>query len=675
MSVKGGQVEIRISRGARNATARLLTPEIERLIRRQNIETSDINCMKWPVFGLSRYATCRLLVMQRDLMDLIASDPGEWSDETFSASDDGFRIWFIIGSTSMSERTCFNRMHLSRIEPLMVSEFGKENYGEAMYIATFHCDRWAARSNRFDADLSGTVLGQYFSRSWDAASFNDSYQSADRPVASSVISDGVQYKLNQSSYWRLFRTGTDIYDDSSGGSAVEIRGVDTMLQKPLTAMIDEVSQRASVAIAYTPTATTESPGSYRFAVVDISSGAQRMVSFLNEYKADIQAGSLLDIADGTSPSVLSGFASLARIPNVIAQTIRPKRAIVGVKRNMVADGTPPDVFSQSETSSATAGTGQFQSEYLNDPFSRSIPTDAIDRVALAGFPKFGEGGAVHISADNWQQASRDDRRDYSVSTYGTPLSEAENIANDVAGRWAYRYSSGVCDIWFRGWIFPEYTSAWPGGSWIELRLQTDRDGFGFPTTRIHGDIDDPMLGPVADDRQHEVEGSGMAQVWRGEDGRLRVHVGYPFGIPCLIKIIGREIIAAGTKAWRYSAKIVYRKNSDTGATTYKGGLESFSDLDIADPVIVAYNLMELANDSGYAGPGYELPLAQAGFDVIPIGGDRSSGSHDVIVQAMLYMGSKGGENRTIAYFSAANAVDGDCPAPLTQDTILDGGEY
>lgn len=675
MSVKGGQVEIRITRGDRNATARLLTPELERAIARQNIGTADINCMKWPVFGLSRHATCRLLMLQRDMMQLLASDPEDWSDETYSANDDGFRVWFIIGSEADSSSTCFSRMHVAKIEPLMLSEFGKEGYGEAFYIVTFKCDRWAARSNRFDADLSGSVLGQYFSRGWDPAAFVDSYQSSDRPLAGNVISGAIT-KFNQTSYWRLFRTGTDAFSDSSSGASLEIRGIDTLLQKPLAVMVDEVAQRAGVAIAYTPSpSTTASPGVYRFTVVDVYAGAQRMVSFLNDYSVDIQAGSILDIKDGTGASTLSGFSALARVPNVIAQSIRPKRAIVAVKRNMVADGTPPDVFSLSETTAATSGTGKFQSEYLNDPFSRSIPSDAIDRVAVSGSPTFGEGGAVHINADNWQTAARTDRRAYSVTNYASPFSEAENISNEVAGRWSSRYQSGICDIWFRGWIFPSHLTAWPGGSWIELRLQTDSRGFGFPTTRICGDIDDPMLGPVADDRQHEVEGSGMAQVWRGEDGRIRVHVGYPFGIPCLIKIISRESIGGGAKIWRYTAKIVYRKGSDTATTTYKGGIESFLDIDASDPTLIAYNLSELANTAGYAAPGYTLPLAQQGFDVVPIGGDRTSGTHEVIVPAMLYLGSNGAEHRTVAYFCLTNAIDGECPTPLTLDQSLDGGTY
>lgn len=678
MSAPQGRVAIEISRGDRNAYARLLTPELQQLIERQNIDCSDINCMKWPLFGLSRHATCKLLLMQRDLMDLLASDVDDWDDDTYTASNDGFRIWFVVGSKASCTRNAFLRMHIAEIKPLMLSEYGKQNFGEAFYIVTFKCDRWAARGNRFDTDYAGSILGQYWSRSWDPSAFVDSYQSADRPTVSQVVNTMVTSRLNQSSYWRMYRAGTDAYDASTvtsaaWASAEGLRGIDTMLGKPLTVAIDDIAARSGVAMLYVSAGITNSPGIYKVSAIDISAGNQRMVSFLNQYKNDIQAGSVLDIKDGTGAGTLSEIAALARIPNVVAQPIRPAKAIVGIRKNRVADGTPPDVFSQSLTTADTQGVGEFENPNLSDPFNKTIQQSPINRVAQLGYPYFGEGGSCFINADNWDNAERSERRNQSVITYGSPYSNAENIANEVALRWAGKYQSGVCDIWLRSWVMPTVEQTWPGGSWIEFRLQTDGQGFPFPTTHIYGSIDDPLLGPVADDSQHDVEGSGMVQTWRGEDGRLRVHVGMPFGIPCLIRIVGNESI--GSNVWRYTAKIIRKPGSDTAATTFKGGLETFTGLTNPEPEIVAYNLCEANNTGSFAGPGYKLPLVQDGFNVLPIGKDRDDILHDVVVQAMLYMGSTGAANRVCAYFCLHNAIDGECDTSAFVEPTYDGGTY
>jgi len=673
-----GRVSIEISRGDRTAYVRLLTPELKALIERQNIDCSDINSMKWPLFGLSKHATCKLLLMQRDLMDLLADDVGDWSDDTYTQSNDGFRIWFIVGSALACERNAFNRMHIADIKPLMLSEYGKPTYGEAFYIVTFKCDRWAARGNRFDTDYAGSVLGQYWSRSWDPAAFVDSYQSADRPTVAQVVNTMVTSRLNQSSYWRMYRAGTDSYDASTvtsaaWSSAEGLRGIDTLLNKPLTVVLDDIAARSGVALLYKPTGLPTAPGAYQISAIDISAGNQRMVSFLNDYEGDIQAGALMDIKDGTGAGTLQDIAAIARIPNVVAQPIRPAKAIVGVRKNRVADGTPPDVFSQSLLSSDTQGTGEFENPNLNDPFSRTIQKSPINRVAQLGYPNFGEAGAKYISADNWDAAERSDRRNESVVTYGSPYNSAETIANEVALRWAGKYAAGICDIWFRSWIMPRVDQSWPGGSWLEFRLQTDGQGFPFPTTRIHGSIDDPMLGPIADECQHDVEGSGMVQTWRGEDGRMRVHVGMPFGIPCLIRIVGNESI--GSNVWQYTAKIIRKPGSDTSATTFKGGLETFLGLSNPEPQIIAYNLCEANNNAGFAGPGYKLPLVQDGFNVLPIGKDRDDVLHDVVVQAMLYMGSTGAANRVCAYFCLHNAIDGECDTSAFVEPTYDGGSF
>ena len=152
-STPQGRVYIEISRtvtgGGSSVTTtknpRLMTAEIRKLIERQNIDCADINCMKWPILGLSRYATFKCLMLQSDLRALI---PGPYSPET-----DGFTVRFIVNNATDSASTAsFNRMHLAHIQPLMISEYGDASYGEAFYLCTFHCDRWAARGYRISGE-------------------------------------------------------------------------------------------------------------------------------------------------------------------------------------------------------------------------------------------------------------------------------------------------------------------------------------------------------------------------------------------------------------------------------------------------------------------------------------------------------------------------------------------
>ena len=222
---------------------------------------------------------------------------------------------------------------------------------------------------------------------------------------------------------------------------------------------------------------------------------------------------------------------------------------------------------------------------------------------------------------------------------------------------------------------PNNDQIWAGGSWIELRLQMDGKGFAFPTTRIYGSLDDPLLGPVTDDSQHEIESSGLVKTWRGEDGRLRVHVGQPFGIPCLLRIVSNE--PWGDNVWRYTAKIALKSNQLQNPHTFKGLIAKFEEVPNTtldgEPEITAFNLCEVNNSAGFAGPGYKLPLVQDGFRVLPIGEDRDGVLHEVVVQAMLYKDTS--LNEQYAYFCLHNAIDGECDTSAFVEPTYDGGTF
>jgi hypothetical protein len=713
MSAAQGAVSIEISRRTTDdslvtVNARLLTPQLKELIERQNVDCADINCMKWPLFGWSRHATCKLLLTQRDLLTLTtgSTDPEVWFNADYRRSVDfGYLIWFIVGSKAQSVKTAFSRMRVAQIQPLMISQFGLPNFGEAFYIATFKCDRWAGRGKRafmkvFDPPLSTEPNENYYPRSWKQDEYVngtnldcltikqifDRFHSFGDPVWLPWLKKPNQEAgYSRPNYWDMAPDGaaSDVFDDSTVSNyryeeMFPPISVGDLTQKPLLVVADDVAVKAGVALAYKPNyATAQEVGSYLtgkfvWSVIDINKGNERMVSFLNEYKNDIIAGSVYDIVDGTedpngfptSPA-LEGIASIARIPNLISQQVRPDRIVVDMRRTELADGSPPNVFADSQFKSDFP-LRQYH-KYLSNPFDRTVPSRKYEGFIV----RVGESCGAYISADSWQGATRGEKQFYKDVIYS-------NMPNDVYRvneRYGEKYLSGACDIWFRSWIMPNNDQIWAGGSWIELRLQMDGKGFAFPTTRIYGSLDDPLLGPVTDDSQHEIESSGLVKTWRGEDGRLRVHVGQSFGIPCLLRIVSNE--PEGDNVWRYTAKIALKSTELPNPHTFKGLIAKFEEVPNTtldgEPEITAFNLCEVNNSAGFAGPGYKLPLVQDGFRVLPIGEDRDGVLHEVVVQAMLYKDTS--DNEQYAYFCLHNAIDGECDTSAFVEPTYDGGSF
>jgi len=735
MSAPQGIVEIEIARlvpaqepeegqeqgpgSLRTVYARLLTPEIQQLIERQNINCADINSMKWPLFGLSRHATCKILLLQRDLMQLLCVNNDDWRNTEFRPNKDGFRIWFIVGSKEESLRSCFNRMHIADIQPLMVSAFGKTlaplppdpppepgeevpvqppvPWGEAMYIVTFKCDRWAARGNRAVGSVQDT-----YSRSWDPAEqleyHPELYKTCENVVEQAITS---QMGTLAFDFWQLFRTGVDTYSDNSGIEWDEIfstakpSGMGNFNRKPIPAYVDEICSRISACVEYTPSSVisdTIIPGKYNFSLWDVGSKAplSPIEDFLKDYGKDIIAGCIKHDNDIPDPDDNEDRPTAAEFPNVIRLSTKPKDIMVAMRWEQKADGRPPDVFRVLEevNNNLPNAKSWFQSSYLNNPFSNTPnfkfynvgDSNVIIEDPLYAGDKVEHGDAYVgvYNADTWLSnlGSFYQSRSSIVApvVLDHPFSnEHKNIYWSLANRVNAKYTSGVCDLWLRSWIMPYI--CWPGANWIEFRLQLDGKGFPFPVTHLYGDIDDPLLGPVPDDGTLDIEPSGMVQTWRGEDGRQRIHVGMPFGIPCLIRIVGNESI--GDNAWKYTAKIVFRHEAPAFAE-YHGGLRGFDvNSPEPEPEIIAYNLCEAANGASFAGPGYKIPLIQDGFRVLPVGEDRDGVLHDVIVQAMLYMdhGGQSLTNKIQAYFCLHNAIDGECDTSAFVEPTYDGGTY
>lgn len=776
MSASVGGVEIEISRAfpgepLRSIYARLLTPEIEAICRRQNIDTADINSLKWPIFGLSRYATAKILVLRSDLFRLLMKEEDNWQALEPDASNNKyypFRIWFKSGALPAgSEATCFNRMWLANITPLAVTASGivlqkpitdengdpvidpatgeqevlVTNEGEALYILTFHDSRWLHR---------GTRLTEVALNGWDKTIAPRSWrndlvlQNVDPPDGRRSPDVIVYYALTDQLGMQNDRPNAGIFNYGSGSGSIDFYndiypsysllygispseewftgfpGMDSITSRPLVEFCDYLMTKCNVAMHVRPRGLEEPIGQYEFTPLGYSrptSGSSTYTiypfrEFMARYGDDLIAGSVFgkmsSFVSGGNPSSPQNAKWVDRIISYapFEETSKEKVDVV-VRHANIPDGRPPDVFKVDHYNRTSNG---LTSEYLPEPFSQNIP--GIYNGYYYG--NAGNRSNSTIFADepmtSAQIAAVDERVNRSKDLFYDLTDPSLIITPKLTSRdfeelgWYYmnsvnaRRNHEVCDLWFRGWIeVPPPEETWMGAAWIEYRLQTDSSGFGFPTTRIYSDYYDPLFVPQADDRPLEVSTSGLAKSWRDARGKNHISVEWPFGIPCLIKITGNTgPFNAGVKAWSYQAKLIYKGvvfDNSSGQyppppsdplASWPGQLKDFSKLDPAwaNQTIVAYNLAELANTSTFAGPGYKLPLAQSGFDILPIGLDRLGEQHEVIVQATLYM-SVGYEdtddvNRPadtpVAYFCLTNAIDGDCPTPLTDNTY-DGGVY
>lgn len=777
----------------RNAYARLLTPELEVLIRNQNIETRDINSMKWPLFGLSRHAVCKLLMLRTDLLILISDDPENIpeSADSFSFANNEFRIWFRCTDDPADEGQVFTRMHIAKVTPLAVTGNGyvkkvprfDENgdpviengnqveddvhEGEALYIVEFRCDRWWWSSFRkftfspWVATGTGSCGLGYPAQTPFRTSWVESHNNGDVSGAGNA-GDMIQKLLegkavfgcglggqdsSEPAFFRPYEQDTfSIFEDH----LLRAASGNYDRHRPIVEVIDEICRECHLVISYRQSGSIASGygGSYTLATFDIHLPAyeEELRNFLTRHGDNVIAGAIdtENILNQEFSDPTSTYSSRwPRMINLapITKTITYSDSFLIAHRASIPDGRPPNVFSDISAygeSNFSSGSFTLTQQYLPNPFSEFQPydivTDYFDEtaglllstrprfIALKKFPSAYIDLTSTSTVREWQARNRYQGQSLIYSQVGSsewyhlgqtgkpkpldPVDSAQKF-DDETDLYNSRRISNTCDIWLNKWWMPASDEIWLGAAWIELRLQTDEDGFGFPTTRIWSDYEDPLFCSVADDKPLDIRATGLAKAWRDSDGKTRVHVAWPFGIPCLIKIIGLYTdtgtggqLNSGVKAWAYKAKVVMKGQGGSGSSfpkrypshpstglEYTGQLvDFFGSGSSTEDYLVAYNLAELANTTSFSAPGYKMPIAQQGFDVLPIGKDRDGNYHEVIVQAMVYWSderdpadplvSPAQKSRLpVAYFCLTNAIDGECPTPLTLDQSLDGGTY
>lgn len=720
--------------GARSVCARLLTPELERLISRQNINVSEINCMKWPVRGLSRWASCKLLMLKSDLFDLLSNnpslrpplstnafyDPGEptpGQDKSEKASNLGFTIWFVVGSTDQSASTRFPRMHLAKITPLMCSEFGLPDAGEAMYLVEFRCDRWKARGSRLRfrpgedrrSDNETGFATSYRNRQFglQAVSASAQYAKGMSPEEffASVLQSSGPSPWNLTSFsgaekptYNLVRpqdlvSSSTFSQEWEGINKLQGPPVDDIFHRPYLTVIDELAHKCGSVFTYLPdpSGLIFTDGRYQLQVIDM----RGWLGAYTDYSAIFQ-DVICGAANFTSINTITRFCNSDIVNWGISEATN-----VAVSYPIIEapDGRPPAVlFNRNADACATGGnessatfvaadvSAQYEGEIkslglLPSPFSKGISASAYYYQFSSPHLFSGEGGTAWFTTDIPSIIPADPERGISQAANSDLFS-----SNGIDQFRLTVYPNA--DVWLRGWRMPTVdptTGTARNFAWVELRLQTDSKGFGFPTSRWYSDPDDPMVKWQEDVGQTSVEGIGMVQTYVGLDGRTRVCVRPQFPIPCVLSIIDNEQI--GDNCWKYRAKIVRKERDIDGKVTAGGffsGIETMDDFD-EEEVVICYNLNELGNGSGFAGPGYKLPLSQAGFSVLPIGQDRDGTKSPVLVLAHLiraqdpYLPSGtptyGSMNRTVGYFSMHNAIDGACVSPITLVEDIDGGVF
>lgn len=720
--------------------ARLLTEEICAMAQRQNIDCADVNCMKWPIFGISRHAECKVLLLRSDIAKLCAefwSNVEQTSDKVYS-----FAIRF---RNPDNTSVYFPRMYLTDVQPLVASMFGPVDAGEALYICTFKDERWARRCDRWYR--SSKNLNDISTLSWDRNTLEGSDASTGMGVSSIQLRDFAlccmgksglmeslgfrmlahrdieldfghildEYEVDES----RIQLGSTTLDPWRRWELDPPKFIGSADHRPWQKLLDESLTRAGMAVAIVPSTDYALPNKAVFNFVG-ETDQELAAEFMATRKADIIAGSVKisgEIADEKHASELKENKFFLRDPDLLhyivplyfGQQLRSRSLTILSKRSAPADGRPPAVFSPSQgTTAHSFGTGNgtawnMRSKFLNPPiYSQSgfgwtadledfrDPLPSYSPNKKPTIPKGAGNFIVESDVSAWGRG--DSLFDPIHHTSNSPMSgfvrlergsldqASSDYAYAIRDRSERAMRAAVSDIWLRGFHFPE--APWTGGTTLELRLQTDGKGFGFPVTRIHGSLEDPIVSPQESDGSEIVEGSGMVRTYRGEDGRTRVHVEWPFGIPCLIRIVNATRIEAGVDAWRYEARLIMKaftgNENVNGFAGYYGGVGqpmiSGSDVyDTDEPTFYAYNLPELANKAAFSAPGYKKPLTTPGFSVLPIGQDRDGGLHTVVVQGMIYNQSGrtqrlpgfeedlfNDRNFPIIYFCMTNAIDGTC---------------
>lgn len=732
-------------------SARLLTDELKQLIERQNIDCSDINCMKWPIMGMSRHATCKVLLLKSDLHNLLTfGDPSAYSGGAAYREDhqaqfrsntqllgllgqntigeaDGpyyteYRIWFL---SDPNEATYFNRMHIADIQPLMVSGFGNPEHGEALYIVTFKCFRWARRSMSFASIERPEVLpglslndGQFLNFARNGTYPNSSSNTSDRSVVSFyefACSPGMlsqfapdirntvwQYKpttVDLFAPWFILpyrtllaaRFGTPdndliacpfyssdfLWDEIRRGEVTPLR-LDTGRHTPYQSLLDEVLCDTTSAVhSVIPFGSASNRGQYAHTLMSLGFVNFGESNFINRVSDSIIAGTLG--GNLASRSKLNDTAVKYIVPMQITAQMTPPCGIYGVP-SVAPNGDPPAIFDEYK------GYEHANRRPTPQSVGRWSGLDTMNKrhvTASQHGMEFGRGDHLYGNR-GWGEIISDFSGGYGTFSQSAQsasfINDKDHPNRKMARRLSIRYqiaSQNAADIWVRGWVMPTPSELDGWMQWIELRLQTDGKGFGFPTTRIWFDRNDPLVCPQFEDGNGKVKGLGLIKTWKGFDGKDRICLDYPFGIPCLIMVIDNERITAGVDAWRYTCVFVQKSNrpdeqiipavTELSDELY-GGLEDIEVDDDGDPLnpqrlysrkSVAYNLSEAANRSDFTAPGYKKPLVQPGFNVLPIGQDKDGNKRHVVVQGFIYRG--GEDHRTCVYFSMPNAIDGDCP--------------
>jgi hypothetical protein len=787
--------------GRREVCARLLTPEIVAMMQRQNLDPSNVNSMIWPVFGLSRHATCQLLMTRRDIIDLCARDPQivapaggqntavKWNPQA------SYRIWFICGSKETSETTRFDRMRIAEIQPLVAVEMGDPVIGDALYIVTFKCDRWAWRSHRFFGAWrtgSSDLNLHSFSDPWptdipaSAEVGSPSYKpipvESITPDLHAFLDNNIEKVELEDIYFHI----SHLFDKENTNDPEDIPGTVKSWTAYFVGRFDQIlysdavnvefsnlwSLRASSASlfseidricgtigrpqAYFPIAKNSEiaeidglqteEGKFFIGDIEYYGPAQNSAidSIESTYRTRLIAGTLGRIErsarDGEYSAGQPFWVDFSEIRyntspywDIVSMPVAtsPDGYIGNIWNNhwrwqAVADQSATNQIIPTGVPPQSPGTQLISEGYNHNPFSDQVflsfchmsldfvsyvaPKDASTFGPFADFyvtPEF----ATHVSAMDIQpRAFRDPLVEPVVDRDGKSLPNAAyafGYWNGLSYTGASSFVRRVADteLWFSGWVFPnfyQFNALGGSVSWIELRLQTDGKGFPYPVTKLWGKRRDPIMRPVPDDGEREITCSGLAKTWKTMDGKTRIHVEYPFGIPMLLKIIDSELIAPNQ--WKYTCEHALKSaiasqitggQATFGINTYSTDIEQFATdwglpygYNALEPQIYyAYNLAERGNGSGFASPGYKLPLSQSGFSVLPIGKDRDGVQHDVYVQAMVYLAGAGNPKsatnkpgdetpkEAMAYFCMPNAIDGECEVNPIAEPDYDGGTY
>lgn len=609
-------IEIVVKSGGTGAslTIRTLNPfgKHEASIAAGGIDPHSLNRIAWPIVGMSRWSTARVL-MYRDDVDTLAAS---LTDGAISGGTDRLYAQLTFGTTT------FPQMVVGKVLPVVTSEAGK-----ALCVVEMHDRRYLWRHYRVQPSTG--LAADDFGCGFNLVGFHrgrlrrDSLN-ADAPWNPKEIVEFIRDENGSQPYDFAYVAANDEWDDTDTSSYYvdndccwDINGDDSF-----AGAIDKVLAKCGHVMTVVPKLAAPAGLSFGVRAID---DEHRANLFYAAKTDELLAGGLDFLsADETPPA--SGAAKWAYVNKDIVRRDCPLKVRVYFPL-CVADGSD-DVLKEIGRDFDVTGissTADRASLASNKSAMRTTWETDIGRPSFVGSSPFSPS-IYHINSDFPLITKHNLLGADLIDTTDTALR-----ADQASSVFYARYKAGCGDGFFRDTIQPLKTQVWAGAQWWELSLvphPTLGMGRPIPLTRVWGDRHCGLFGYHPLSEPERVQGFGTVHAFRGPDGSIKVVGQQIGGIPVRLRF------KSATPKIDPDTELALPFQFDYTATLmqYDGGGEW-----VEGELVDVTNAMEHKNTSTFVAPSTKWPLDVPGtWQVLALGIDRDGVFHEFEADGRIY---------------------------------------